>query len=130
MAEPIAELNPLDDLGQSILAVEFAPFLPRRHHQLERHGQTGLAADAPLGAFCAMPDRHEGAFDRVCNRYADPGGNVRLCFLDQGVCCEQPGQRHRKHEGAGRPIHTMSCELVLVAGRLCDAPGRAESANP
>jgi hypothetical protein len=27
-------------------------------------------------------------------------------------------------------MHTMSCELVLVAGRLCDSPGCAVSANP
>lgn len=40
------------------------------------------------------------------------------------------GQRHREHEGAGRPMHTMSRELVLVAGRLCDSPGCAVSANP
>jgi hypothetical protein len=48
----------------------------------------------------------------------------------RGVWCDHPGQRHREHEGAGRPIHTMSRELVLVAGRLCDSPGCAESANP
>ena len=47
-----------------------------------------------------------------------------------GVWCDHPGQRHREHEGAGRPVHTMSCELVLVAGRLCDSPGCAESADP
>jgi len=51
-------------------------------------------------------------------------------FVDRGVWCDHPGQRHREHEGAGRPMHTMSCELVLVAGRLCDSPGCAESANP
>jgi len=39
VAEPVAELTPLDDLGQAVLAVEFAPFLLRRHHQLEGHGQ-------------------------------------------------------------------------------------------
>ena len=50
--------------------------------------------------------------------------------LVRGVWCDHPGQRRREHEGAGRPIHTMSCELVLVAGRLCDSPGCAESANP
>ena len=65
MADPIAELNPLDDLGQAVLAVEFTPFLLRRHHQLECHGQSGLAAEAPFGAFCAMPDGGEGAFDRI-----------------------------------------------------------------
>lgn len=40
------------------------------------------------------------------------------------------GARHREHEGAGMPIHTMSHELQLLAGRLCDSPGCAESANP
>ena len=65
MAEPVAELKPLDDLGQAVLAVEFAPFALRRHHQLERHGQPGLAAETPLGAFRAVPDGGEGALDRV-----------------------------------------------------------------
>ncbi len=49
---------------------------------------------------------------------------------DRSVWCDHPGQRHREHEGAGRPMHWMSCELVLVAGRLCDSPGCAESADP
>ena len=65
MADAVAELNPFDDLRQSVPAVEFAPFLLRRHHQLERHGQPGLAAEASLGAFRAMPDGGEGAFDRI-----------------------------------------------------------------
>ena len=65
LAEPVAELNPLDDLGQSVLAVEFAPLLLRRHHQPERHGQPGLAAEASLGAFCAVPDGRKGALDRI-----------------------------------------------------------------
>jgi hypothetical protein len=65
LAEPVAELNPLDDFGQAILAVEFAPFLLRRHHQLEGHDQTGLTAEAAFGAFCAVSDSREGAFDRV-----------------------------------------------------------------
>ena len=47
-----------------------------------------------------------------------------------GLWCDHPGQRHREYEGAGRPIYSMSCELVLVAGRLCDSPGCAESADP
>jgi hypothetical protein len=47
-----------------------------------------------------------------------------------GVWCDHPGQRHREHESAGRPMHSMSCELVLVAGRLCDSPGCAASADP
>lgn len=41
-------------------------------------------------------------------------------FQDRGVWCDHPGQRHREHEGVGRPLRTMSCELELVAGRLYD----------
>jgi hypothetical protein len=44
-AETVAELNLLDDLGQAVLSVEFAPFPLRPYHQLERHGQTGRAAE-------------------------------------------------------------------------------------
>jgi transposase len=47
--------------------------------------------------------------------------------LARGVWCDHPGQRHREHEGAGRPMHMMSREVV---GRLCDSPVCAESANP
>ena len=31
---------------------------------------------------------------------------------------------------AGRPFYTMNREFVLVAGRLFNSPGCAESANP
>ena len=65
MADPVAELNPLNDFRQAVLAIEFAPFALRRHHQPEGHGQTGPAAEAPLGAFRAVPDGSEGAFDRI-----------------------------------------------------------------
>ena len=51
-------------------------------------------------------------------------------FWGCDVWCDHPGQRHREHEGAGRPMYSMSCELVLVAGRVCDSPGCAESADP
>lgn len=65
MAETVAELKPPDDLGQAVLAVELSPFPLRRHHQLERHGEAGLAAQAALGAFGAVPDGGEGALDRI-----------------------------------------------------------------
>jgi hypothetical protein len=32
--------------------------------------------------------------------------------------------------GVGRPKYLMSCELVLLSGRLCDLPGCAVSADP
>ena len=51
--------------------------------------------------------------DRMVLAYGAPSGT------------EAPGAR-----GAGRPINSMSRELELVAGRLCDSPGCAESADP
>lgn len=88
-----------------------------------------------LGVFGGIPkrgiyDNLRIAFDRVGNRYGEFGVEVRSGFSDLGVWCDHPGQRHREHESAGRPIYTMSRELELVAGRLCDSPGCAESANP
>lgn len=65
MAEAVAELNPFDDLGEAVSTVEFASFSLRRHHQLESHCQPGLPAQTPFGPRCAVPDRGEGAFDRV-----------------------------------------------------------------
>lgn len=62
MAQVVAELPPLDDLGQPVPAVELAPFALSGDHQLERHGEAGLAAQVPLGA---MAHGGEGAFDRV-----------------------------------------------------------------
>ena len=56
--------------------------------------------------------------ERIGNRYVGGGADVRPWPLGHGVWCDHPGQRHREHEGAGRPICTMSCELVLLAGRL------------
>ena len=44
LAQAVAELNPLDDLGQPVPAIELAPFALRGDHQLERHGEAGLAA--------------------------------------------------------------------------------------
>ena len=65
MLDPVVEFNPLDDLGQPVLAVEFAPFLPGRQHQLVRHGQRRLSAEAALGFGGRVPDGGEGALDRV-----------------------------------------------------------------
>ncbi|MGY3413150.1 hypothetical protein ACVWZV_009316 [Bradyrhizobium sp. GM5.1] len=63
------------------------------------------------------------------------GMRVSRCRCSAAVFCvvaygatigtEAPGARC-----AGRPMHTMSRELELVAGRLCDSPGCAGSANP
>jgi hypothetical protein len=45
LADAIAELNPADDLRQAVLTDEFAPFLLRRHHQLERQGRVANAVE-------------------------------------------------------------------------------------
>ena len=37
MLDAVAEFNPLDDFGQAVLTIEFAPFLPGRQHQLVGH---------------------------------------------------------------------------------------------
>jgi len=65
MLDPVAELNLFDDFGQTILPAELAPFLLGREHQLVRHRQRRLAAETAFGLDCAMPDRGEGALDRV-----------------------------------------------------------------
>ena len=48
--------------------------------------------------------------------------------LAYGVTIRDEG--HREHEKVGRPMHIMSWELALVAGRPCDLPGCAASADP
>ena len=80
--------------------------------------------------FDRSPELCVQGFDRICNRYEDGRCGSPAASLRRGLCCEHPGQRHREHEGAGRPMYTMSRELALVAGRLCDSPGCAESADP
>jgi hypothetical protein len=75
-------------------------------------------------------DLSHDPFERVINRYEILGANVRLRSSGSWRMVRPSGRRHREHEGAGRPIRTMSRELVLLAGRLCDSPGCAESANP
>ena len=65
MLDPVAELNPLDDVGQAVLAVEFAPFLLGRQHQLVCHGQRGLSAEAAPGFGGRVPDGGESALDWV-----------------------------------------------------------------
>jgi hypothetical protein len=78
----------------------------------------------------ASPFLTEQPLEQVGNRY-----EISRCQRSAAVFyivaygatigTEAPGAR-----SAGRPIHTMSRELELVAGRLCDSPGCAESANP
>ena len=78
----------------------------------------------------ATPDLTQDTLERIVNRYEKCGADVlplSFAWLQRMV---RPSGTVWEHEGAGRPICTMSCELVLLAGRLCDLPGCAESANP
>jgi len=61
----VAELNPLDDLGEGVLTIEPAPFLLGGQQQLMGHGQCGLAAGAAFGLGGSMPDGGKSALDRV-----------------------------------------------------------------
>jgi hypothetical protein len=69
--------------------------------------------------------------DGVCNRYEDRGAHsLGWDRLVPGVWCDHPGRGAPGAREVGRPMYTMSRELVLVAGRPCDLPGCAESADP
>lgn len=78
MLDAVAEFNPLDDFGQSVLTVEFAPFLLGGQHQLVGHRQCRLAAEAAFGLGGSMPDGGEGALNGVCRPDVLPvfGGEV------------------------------------------------------
>ena len=89
MAETVAELNPLDYFWQAVLAVEFSPFLLRRHHQLEGHGQSGLAAEAPLWCGVGRSRRMMDVWELIqwinsAQNGRSPGlsigFDVRMCF--------------------------------------------------
>ncbi len=69
--------------------------------------------------------------DGVRNRYEDRG--ARSLGWDRLVPAYGATIRGRGAPGArkvGRPMYSMSRELALVAGRPCDLPGCAESADP
>ena len=64
--------------------------------------------------------------------------HVKTDKIDAGVLASlraanflpEVGTRGTGSTSVGRPTRTLSCELVLVAGRPCDPPGCAESADP
>ena len=66
----------------------------------------------------------------VSNRYEMAGADVRLGSQRSRRMVRPSGTEAPGARSAGRPMYSMSCELVLVAGRLCDLPGCAVSADP
>jgi hypothetical protein len=70
----------------------------------------------------------ETRFESVINRYEDHGARSSGsdCF-GPGIWCDHPGQgAPGARQWAGRSVR----ELVLLAGRPCDLPGCAVSADP
>ena len=90
----------------------------------------GLAVRECADDAGASPNLAQDAFQWIVNWYEILGAAVPLRSSKSWRMVRPSGQRHREHEGAGRPIRTMSRELELLSGRLCDSPGCAESANP
>jgi hypothetical protein len=81
--DPVGEFNPLDDVWQEVLAVEFALILLGRQHQLAGHGQCGLAAQAAFALDGSVADGSKGAFDRIAGPDVLPmlGREVIECQL-------------------------------------------------
>jgi hypothetical protein len=128
--DSVSELYIQDDLRQLVVTIEATPAFLGGLGELKDEDECGLVRETALRAGRAMADGREGAFDDICNRY-----EISRCQCSAAVFyivaygatigTAAPGAR-----SAGRPIHTMSRELELVAGRLCDSAGCAESANP
>ena len=79
-----------------------------------------LRAELPIGKRVnharASPDLTQQALERIVNRYEDVGAAVPAAvgfMVAYGATIR--GEGHREHEGAGRPICTMSCELAFVS---------------
>lgn len=70
--------NPLDDFWHAVCAVEFAPFILRRHHQLEGHSEACFTAQAAFGFACTVAHGGKGALNRVSGSDVFPvfGGKV------------------------------------------------------
>jgi hypothetical protein len=58
------------------------------------------------------------------------GANLPLRSSGSWRVVRSSGLRHREHDGTGRPIHMMSRELELLAGRLCDSPVAPSVVSP
>ena len=65
LLDPVLELNPLNDFGETIGAGEFPPFFLCGHHQLEDHRHRRSSAQTAFGFACPIADCGKDAFNRV-----------------------------------------------------------------
>jgi len=113
--DAVLEFDASDDLGQLVFALQAAPGFGGGGYELEDHELGGLGRQRSFGAHGSMTHGCEHALDRVCNRYEDGGADFPPWFLDRGLWCDHPGQRHREHEGVGRPF--LNVELRARVSR-------------
>lgn len=74
--------------------------------------------------------RRVEALDRVGNRYEISRCQRSAAVFYIGARGATIGTEALRARCADRPMHSLCRELELVAGRFCDSPGCAESANP
>ena len=65
MLDPVLELNPLNDFGETIGAGEFPPFFLCGHHQLEDHRHRRSSAQTAFGLSGSVAHGGEDALDGV-----------------------------------------------------------------
>lgn len=105
------EIGSLDDEVRVLPPAYLKPFVKRQKDGA--NSAEAMAETAIRRSMCLVTGIKSSVLTSYCS------------FENCGVCCEHLGQRHQEQEGAGRQMHSMSCELVLVPGRLCDSPGCA-----
>jgi hypothetical protein len=107
--------------GRHVLAIQDTTELHFADHAASKRGFGRAGNGHDIGVFLhptiALDAANGGVIGlvgaQVINRTGSP---ATVCGARSTLC--------------GRPSRTMSCELVLVAGRPCDLPGCAVSADP
>lgn len=88
--DTILEGNPLNDFGQSMGTIQFAPFSFCRHHQFERHYQRYFSAQTGFGFLGAVTNICEDALDWIGGSNVFPMLRWEVIEAEQNVAI--PGQ--------------------------------------
>jgi hypothetical protein len=90
--DSVAECYTANDLGQLILSLQAPPTFRSRHDQLENHESRRVLRQCAFHANRAMPNRCEGAFDRIRRSKMRPvlRGEIeerqqRIAILEQAI---------------------------------------------